>query len=349
MTLEEIARIAGVSRSTVSRVVNNDPRVSPGARARIEAVVRDRGYVPHSAARSLASRRTRIVGLLFPTAVAAIFGDPFFARLTEGAAAACNAADHQLMLLLDPGHDPAAADRLQQRVIRGRHLDGAIIASSVVEDPLFDRLDAAGFPYVLVGRHPHRRVNLVDVDNRAAARAAVAHLLGHGRRRIALVAGPPNMIASIDRAAGWADALAAAGIAPDPALVARADFTRRGGYRAMQRLLAAPEPPDAAFVASDTMASGALQALRDAGRRAPADVAVMGFDDLDESSVSLPILSTVAQPVAEMGRAAVGLLLAAIARPGRPPEERWFPTRLVLRRTCGCGGPGGDGAGPGRG
>jgi LacI family transcriptional regulator len=347
VTLEEIARLAGLSRSTVSRVVNNDRRVSAAARARVEELVRLHDFHPNSAARSLASRRTRILGLLIPNRIGAIFADPFFALLVQGMVEACNAADHNLMVLMDPSNDPAAADRLFRRVIRGRHLDGVVIASSEVDDPIVDRLAADGFPIVLVGRHPRLRVNVVDVDNRGAARAAVEHLLSHGRRRIALIAGRPTMIASIDRAAGWADALTAAGIAPEPTLIAHGDFSRPGGHRAMRALLdASPSPPDAVFVASDVMAGGALQALAEAGVAVPDRIAVMGFDGVAEGSATDPPLSTVAQPIADLGRGAVAVLLEAIAQPDRAPIERLFPTTFLPRRSCGCGlgrdrGPGG--------
>lgn len=336
MDLAAIARLAGVSRSTASRVINGDRRVSPAVRARVEAIIRAHDYHPHSAARSLASRRTRIVGLLIPNPVATIFGDPFFARLIQGAIEACNAADHSLLLLMDPSADPAVADRLYRRVIRGRHLDGVVIASSVVEDPIVERLQAAAFPFVLIGRHPERAVNVVDVDNRAAARAAVAHLLAHGCRRVGLIAGPPNMIAAIDRAAGYAEALAAAGLLVATDLVVHSEFTRGGGYRAARALLDRSPPPDALFVASDTMAAGALAALQETGRRVPADMAVFGFDDLDATDGAPSDLSTVAQPIADLGHAAVDRLLHLLAAPEQPPTTRLLPTRLVLRRSCGC-------------
>ena len=338
MTLEELAQLAGVSRSTVSRVINGDRWVSAAARARVEAVIQAHGYHPNSAARSLASRRTRIIGLLIPNQTSTLFNDPFFAHLIQGVVEACNDIDHTLMLLITPTASAAARERLYQRVTQGRQLDGIVIASSDVTDPIIDRLQADQIPFVLIGRHPHREVTFVDVNNRTAACQAVAHLLAHGYRRIGIITGLPNLISTIDRYAGYVDALIQVGIMPDPALAVGADFTRRGGYRAMQTLLSRPgAAPDAVFVISDTMASGALQALRDAGRRVPDDVAVMGFDGLDETTVSQPILSTVAQPIAELGREAVRMLLGRITAPGPgAPGQRYLPTHLVLRRSCGC-------------
>ena len=342
MNLEEVARLAGVSRSTVSRVVNGDRRVSDEVRARVQQIIDTHHYHPNAAARSLASRRTRIIGLLIPHAVSQIFRDPFFPVLVQGAVEACNETDYNLTMLMESAEDNVASDRVYDRVIRGRHVDGLVIASSVVEDPIIARLLEDRFPFVLVGRHPRHEVSFVDVDNRAAAREAVAHLLGHGYQRIAIIAGPRNMIASIDRYAGYVTALQEDGRLPDPALTVYADFTRRGGYRAMKEIIAGPRPegarlPDAVFVASDGMASGALQAIRDAGLSVPDDIAVMGFDGLEETLVSRSILSTVVQPTTEEGRGAVQALIELLDHPDRAPIQRFLPTELALRRSCGCG------------
>jgi LacI family transcriptional regulator len=337
VNLEEIARLAGVSRSTVSRVVNGDHRVSEEARQRVQTVIAATNYHPNAAARSLASRRTRMLGLLIPQGVGSIFNDPFFPRLIQGTVEACNDLDHNLTLLMDTSEDPSRADRLYQRAIRGRYLDGVVISSAIVDDPIVDRLQEAGVPYVLIGRHPRREVNFVDLDNRAAAKEAVAHLISHGYRRIGMISGSPNLIASIDRYAGYINALQEAGRLADPAVAIHSDFTRRGGYRSMKELLSARGgPPDAVFVASDTMASGALQALRDSGVSVPDDMAIMGFDGLEESTVSRPILSTVAQPIPDLGRYAVNALVELIDHPERAPLQTLLPTHLVLRRSCGC-------------
>jgi LacI family transcriptional regulator len=341
LTHEEIAQLAGVSRSTVSRVVNDDPRESPTARERVELVIKEQNYVPNAAARSLASRRTRIIGLLISPSVGVILSDPFFGVLLEGAVRAGNDSDYILTVLMETGDSPHTADRIYRRFIRGRHVDGVVILSSTVEDPIVQRLTDDRFPFVLIGRHPHHEANFVDIDNRAAAHDAVTHLLGHGYRRIGIVDGPVNLIASIDRYAGYVNALQEAGRMPDPALTVHSDFTRRGGYRAMQSILDANStPPDAMFVASDTMASGVLQALRDFGLRVPDDVAVMGFDGLDETLVSQPILSTVYQPIRDLGTQGVLALIDLLEHPEHAPIQRFLPYRLQIRRSCGCGAPG---------
>ncbi|WP_273843065.1 LacI family DNA-binding transcriptional regulator [Rubrobacter calidifluminis] len=336
MNLEDIARRAGVSRSTVSRVVNGDARVSDEVRRRVQAVIQEHGYHPNAAARSLASRRTRIFGLLIPRAVGSVFSDPFFPRLIEGAVGACNEADHNLMLLMDTTEDQRNIERLYQRVIRGRHLDGIVIASSVVDDPVVARLCEDDFPFVLVGRHPHHpEISFVDVNNREAARQAVAHLLQHGRRRIAKICGPANVIPAIDRYGGYVSALLDAGLMPDQNLVRHSDFTSSGGYRAMRSLL--PHHPDAVFCANDPMAFGALRALHEAGLRTPEDVAVIGFDGLEEGESTTPPLSTVFQDTRALGREAVRTLLDITERSRDGGGiRRLLTARLLLRRSCGC-------------
>jgi LacI family transcriptional regulator len=335
MNLEEVARLAGVSRSTVSRVVNDDSQVSESVRLRVQEIIRQHDYHPNAAARSLATRRTRILGLLIPVAAGTIFSDPFLSLLIQTTVDACNTADHHLMLLMDSADNAESSDRLYTRVIRGHHLDGLLIASSVVDDPILPRLQASDFPFVLIGRHPrYREINFVDVDNRPATARAVTHLLDHGYRRIAIINGMSNMISTIDRYAGYVTALQEAGLLPEPDLVAYGHYSQEGGYRAMQALL--PQRPDAVFAASDTMAIGALQAIRDAALRVPEDIALIGFDDISAAAYTFPPLSTVAQPVGELGREAVRLLIDRIEHPDQPSQQRWLEAQIVLRRSCGC-------------
>jgi LacI family transcriptional regulator len=337
VTLEEIARLAGVSRSTVSRVVNGDRRVSDTARSRVQDVIRDHDYHPNAAARSLASRRMRVVGLLISKSVGELFTDPFYPILIQGTADACNAANHTLTMLMDTSADGHAVDQLYGRIIRGRHVDGVVLACQTVDDPLVPRLQADDIPFVLVGRHPGAEVSFVDVDSRGAAQGAVTHLLSHGYRKIAMICGQPHLIASIDRHAGYMTALQEAAVPPEPSRVVFADFTQRGGHRAMQGLLQkGVDIPEAVFAASDALAFGAMAAIQEAGLRVPDDIAVMGFDGLDEGVHTQPSLSTVTQPVADLGREAVRMLLALIEDPDRAPMHRFLPTRLTPRRSCGC-------------
>jgi DNA-binding LacI/PurR family transcriptional regulator len=310
-TLEQVAALAGVSRATVSRVVNGSPKVSPGVRAQVERAVAKLGYVPNRAARSLVTRRADSVALVVSEPHSRFFSEPFFAGMVRGVSAALAETGVQLLLLI--AQELADRARLERYVIGG-HVDGVLLASLHGDDPLPGSLERAGVPVVLVGRPAGTApASWVDADNRGGARKAVDHLVRGGRRRIATIAGPQDMGVGLDRLDGYRDGLAAAGLAAAE-LVEAGDFTEEGGAEAMGRLLGRPGPPvDAVFAASDLMGAGALRALRAAGRRVPEDVAVVGFEDSAVARYAQPPLTTVRQPIEEMGRQATRLLLAKVA------------------------------------
>lgn len=343
MNLEDIARLAGVSRSTVSRVVNDDPRVSEAVRARVKAVIAEHNYHPNAAARSLASRRTRVVGLLIPAMASQIFSDPWFPVMIQGCMDGCQAQDLSLMLLMESETDPEAANRLIERMLSGRHLDGVVVATSLI-DPVGARLlEARRVPYVVIGRTDNPATSWVDIDNRVAAHEATAHLLSHGRIRAAMLAGPGSLRASLDRIAGFEQAVAEAGI---PATVYDADFDQRVAYDLTLELLAGPEPPDAIFAASDVMAVGVVQAARHLEVAIPDDLGVIGFDDIHPTRMAALGITSMRQPARELGHRAVDILNTRIEAPGSPPIHVELPTELVIRASCGCpyaGEPAGEG------
>ncbi|NTV65232.1 MAG: LacI family transcriptional regulator [Oscillochloris sp.] len=336
ITIEEIARLADVSRSTVSRVLNNHPSVRPQVRARVLDVMRAQDYTPNAAARSLASARSHVLGLVIPRSAAQIFTDPFFALALQGINEACVACGYFLMLSM------VTAEREEgfyEQVLRGQHLDGILMLSSDIDDPLLPRLHRDRVPLVLIGQHPYlERIVSVDVDNQAGAHTAVEHLIRLGHRRIATISGPLMMTAGLARRDGYQQALLAAGIPICPDLQVEGDFTQEGGYAAMRRLLALAERPQAVFVASDTMAFGAMRALSEAGLRAPGDLALIGFDDLPAAAYSSPPLTTVHQPIGELGAGAVRILINLIETPESPPPQiSLLQAKLVVRASCGAG------------
>src|SRR5918999_6556480 len=234
-TLENVARIAGVSRATASRVVNGSPRVSADAKRAVDKAVRRLGYQPNRAARSLVTRRTDSIALVIPEPTSKLFGDPFFPRLLRGVSETLAARDLQLVLVMPQSADDEAR---AERYLVGGHVDGALLVSLHGSDPLPARLAARGVPTVVGGRPDGDAVvSYVDVDNVDGARRAVQHLLSRGRRRIATIAGPQDMVAGRDRRAGYRAALTAAGISPEPALQEEGDFTQEAGARAMRALL----------------------------------------------------------------------------------------------------------------
>lgn len=331
MNLEQIAKLTGVSRSTVSRVINRDPNVSEVTREKVLQVVRRVNYTPNIAARSLAAGRTYVLGLVIPMGVAALFSDPYFPILIQSVSAACNAHEYSVMLWLA---EPEYERRQIRQIVHSGLIDGVIVSSMLLNDSLVQALVDSHLPFMLVGRHPtNAHVHYVDADNVGGAHEAVTHLLRLGRTRIAIITGPQNMIAGADRLAGYKAALHDRGLALDPDLIVEGDFTEAGGYRALQQLL--PSRPDAVFAASDMMAIGALRALREAGQRVPEDVPVVGFDDLPQAARVDPPLTTVRQPTYRLGTMTVDSLLDLIAYPDSAPRRIVLPTELVVRASCG--------------
>ncbi|HEX9991066.1 MAG TPA: LacI family DNA-binding transcriptional regulator [Chloroflexia bacterium] len=330
-TLEQIAEQAGVSRSTVSRVMNDHPSVDDDTRARVLSVAERLNYQPNMAARSLAAGRTRILGLVIPMGVSALFTDPYFPLLIQGISSACSANDHSVMLWIA---EPEYERRTIRQALQGGMIDGVILASALMDDPMLEALRKRGLPFILVGRHPSDdHLSYVDVDNKSAARDMVSYLIRLGYERVATITGPKNMIAGADRLQGYLTALKERRVATNADLIVEADFTEEGGYIAMQHLL--PFAPDAVFAASDAMALGALRALRDAGKRVPDDVAVTGFDDVPFAARTDPPLTTVRQPIQPMGALAAETLINMISHPDGQPHRVLLPTELIIRASCG--------------
>ena len=328
VTLEHVASAARVSRATASRVVNGDRRVGDHARTAVEAAIRDLGYVPNQAARSLVTRRSHSVAVVIPEPTTQLFGDPFFPRILRGISDGLSEAGLQLVLLMPQG--PTDVLRVE-RFVEGGHADGVMLLSLHGSHELPERLRQHGIPLVVGGRPPGGDMVYVDVDNRDGAGRAVDHLLQLNRRRIATIAGPQDMAAGSDRLEGYRARISAAGISHDEGLVEISDFSLGGGRAAMERLLAREPSIDAVFVASDLMAVGAVTALTAAGRRIPDDVAVVGYDDSQLALTTEPNLSSVQQPIEEMGREIVRLLLEEIRTPGVPARHVVLGTRLVVR------------------
>jgi DNA-binding LacI/PurR family transcriptional regulator len=331
VTLEQVARVAGVSRATVSRVVNGNTKVASDVRRTVERAVERLGYVPNPAARSLVTRKSQSIGLVIAEPAGRLFEDPFFPRLLRGIGAALSSRELQLVLLMpQSSHEESRAERY----LTAGHVDGALLASLHGNDPLPAAVARRGIPVVVGGRTPRGvPVSPVDVDNVRGARSAVEHLVAGGRRAIATISGPSDMPAGFDRLAGYRQALDAAGRERDPRLEGVGDFTRSGGADAMRQILADRPDIDALFAASDLMAAGAIQVLRAAGRRIPDDIAIVGFDDSSIAEVADPPLSSVRQPIEEMGAEMVRLLLEHAAHPGAVPRTVILATQLVRRRS----------------
>ncbi len=328
LTLEDIAKISGVSRSTVSRVINHDRRVSPQTRENVLRVVGECNYFPNLAARGLASGHTNVLGVIIPAGVPSLFTDPYFPILLQGVSIACNKQDYSVMLSLS---DAEYEKRLVGRIIQNHLVDGVIVASTLLSDPIQNTLLDSDLPFVMIGRQPNLAANFIDVDNTQGVRVGMEYLIEQGYTRIAHITGPLNQMAGLDRLQGYKDALLTAGREVDPNLVAEGNFTEVGGYLGMKTLL--PFKPDAVFAASDVTAIGAMRYLNEVGLHVPTDIGMIGFDDIPASSTSTPPLTTVRQPIHGMGEAAANLLIEVIENSYKEFKRITLPTELVVRNS----------------
>lgn len=329
-TLEAVAAEAGVSRSTVSRVVNGSNQVRADVVEIVQAAIERLNYVPNRAARSLANSQTMAIALVIPEDTSRFFGDPYFASVVQGLARGLESSDYVLNLQL------ASQSKPSQKTIRyltGGNVDGAFVVSHHSGDHFLADLGSS-LPVVFGGR-PLRVGSppsyYVDVDNNAAAAMGTQYLIDRGRTRIATIAGPADMPAGIDRTAGWSSALAAAGLTAER--IVHGDFSQASGAQGMRELLRRHPDLDAVFVASDLMATGATSVLREEGRSVPGDVAVVGFDDSPAAVSGVIQLTTVHQPSESQGKKMAEMMLALL-RGETIERECIMPTHMVVRDSA---------------
>lgn len=330
ITIEEIAKLSKVSRSTVSRVINGDLNVKEETRQRVLQVIESVNFQPNLAARSLAAGRTEVIGLVIPAGISAIFTDPWFPQVVKGISSECNIHGYSVMLWIA---EPEFERQMITRILHSGLLDGVIVSSMVIDDPIVQSLYESKMPFVLIGRHPTLDIRYIDIDNIAGGFKATMHLIRLGNRRIATISGPQNLIAGYDRFLGYKQALEENNFPEDPRLIVEGDFSEASGYEKCQKLI--PHKPDAIFIANDTMAMGAFRALRDAGLNVPEDVAIVGFDDIPHASSTPVPLTSIRQPIQQMGAAAVNALIDTILYPESQHQNTILPTELVVRKSCG--------------
>ncbi|HEX8094830.1 LacI family DNA-binding transcriptional regulator [Jatrophihabitans sp.] len=331
-TLEEVAARAGVSRATASRVLRGASNVSEQARTAVLTAAEDISYAPNRAARSLVTGRSDSVAFLVAETEDRLFSDPFFLGMLRAAQTVIAAAGLQLVFTVASTADE---HRRFLHYAAGGHVDGVLVLSLHGRDQLPEELESHSVPAVLSGRPlvGGDHLYFVDSDNAGGARMATDYLLTAGRRRIATITGPLDMCAGQDRLAGYRAALKTAGRRFDSSLVGHGQFSITSGQHAMTELLAAHPDIDAVFAASDLTAIGAMRAIEAAGRRIFDDVAVVGFDDIGDAELAHPALTTIRQPITDMGRAMATRLLQRIT--GEPaPLRTVLPVELIRRLTA---------------
>jgi len=327
-TLEAVAAMAGVSRATVSRVVNGSTKVAPDVIENVTKAIADLNYVPNRAARSLASRRTQVIALVVPESTAKVFADPFFASIVQGVALHLSDTEYTLNMVISSELNPDKT----RRYLMGGNVDGALVVSHHSGDHSYAQLGNS-LPIVFGGRpvsDAEHASYFVDVDNIAGAAGATEHLISRGRRNIALITGPQDMPAGLDRLTGWRTAMDAHGL--DTSLIEFGDFSPVSGMEAMRRLLASGRPIDGLFATNDQMAAGAYSAILETGRTIPGDIAVVGYDDDYFGLTATPPLTTVHQPSIGLGETMARVLVKRIA--GEPVDRvTLLPTELVVRQS----------------
>lgn len=328
-TINDVASRAGVSRQTVSRVINDKPEVSPSTRARVQSVIDELGYQPHAVARSLVTGRTYTLGCISPNLI-----DYTFACIIEGAQAEARRQGYLVLTGSAPEVDDV--EHLVDEMLR-RQVDGLLVLNPHMDGrhrffpPLAEEgLAVAYLKNTLKGN----KISSVCCDNRQGGYQATRYLIELGHRSIATVLGPDNEECTHDRLDGYRRALSEADLAVDPELVVSGDWTATSGFDAVEQLLAAGEPPTAIFAQNDRMAVGAIRALREAGLEVPEKVSVIGFDDIPLASYFDPPLSTVRQPMEESGKLAARMLIKTVQDSSRPPEQVFTESRLIKRRSC---------------
>ncbi|MEO3810494.1 LacI family DNA-binding transcriptional regulator [Sphaerisporangium sp. B11E5] len=328
-TIHDVAAVAGVSRGTVSRLLNGDKYVSTSAKVAIERAIAETGYVVNRNARSLVTQRTGSVVMVLSEPQEKLFEDPNFSVLLRTATRRLAERDVSLVLMI--AADDSDRDRVV-RYVRGGHADGVLLISTHAGDPLPDRLSDIPVMAVAQGAVLGREnvIPYAAADDREGARQMTRYLAGQGRRRIATITGPLDTPGGALRLAGFCDVL---GRRAAKRLIEHGDYTQLGGESAMARLLERAPDIDAVFVGSDLMAAGALSTLRAAGRRVPDDVAVAGFDDSAVAMTTHPPLTTIRQPLARVAEETVGLLLGLIDG-AEYTGPVILPTELVVRESA---------------
>ena len=334
VTSEDVAKHAGVSRTTVSLVLNDvhNIKISPETRQRVFDSAAELGYVPNAMAQALVNRRTQAIGLVFTRQPHHIATDSFLPQVLDGMLEVVRANNLRMLIdIVEPEHQEQAYHEL----VRAKRIDGIVFSGPRVDDVALINLEKEGFPTVLMGQLPGSNFYSVDIDNRVAARQAVEYLISLGHRQIACITNAPfSYSASADRLLGYREALEQAGIPFNESLVRFGDFEPESGYTQMSSLLSSRIPFTAGFIASDAVLIGANAALREHGLRIPADISLVGFDDIAWSQYVDPPLTTVRLPAQAIGKQACTMLMQILSGQVIQEKNIVLPTELIIRRSC---------------
>ncbi|KPV43319.1 LacI family DNA-binding transcriptional regulator [Alicyclobacillus ferrooxydans] len=331
-TIKDVAAQAGVSPSTVSRVLADSPRISQETKERVRQVLNQLDYHPNAFARSLVTNVAGAIGVLIPPGTE-FFQNPFFSEMMSGVAEVARSQGYDIVLSTSASDEMKVLDRM----IRGRRVDGILLLRSRTKDPAIQTVIDQRFPAVLLGRPPaDQPISCVNNDNVKAAYEATNHLIRIGHRKIGFLGGDTAYVVTADRLKGYRQALLDHGMEPDERLEVFSYLVEHGGYLGMMRLLAASARPTAVLASDDVLAFGAMRAAGELGYQLPDDMAIVGFNDIRLAELANPALTSVRVNMHDLGVAACELLVERIQKPASLPTERLVPTELVVRNSCGA-------------
>jgi DNA-binding LacI/PurR family transcriptional regulator len=335
VTLKDVAQLAGVSTGIASMALSDDPRVASATKENVRRAAEKLDYIPNMVGRALRGKRLGAIAVVIPQSSQHVFSHPYFIEVLKGVTDVANA--HNLTLILSTSSENQEEDAYM-KILRSRRADGVIVAAAAIADPNIARLASSGYPVVFLGRDRHdERVISVAVDDIGGAVQAINHLIEvHRLRAIAHITGPLGHRSAADKVEGYRLALGRHGLPFNERLVVEGDYSQRSGARACQELLDGGEPVEAIFAANDEMALGALQVIEERGLRVPQDIALVGYDDISLAAVVRPSLTTIHQPMEEVGRRAAARLIELLEEKAAEPRQVDLPTELVVRKSCGC-------------
>ncbi|MFD0590048.1 LacI family DNA-binding transcriptional regulator [Paenibacillus sp. GCM10027627] len=332
VTIKDIAKAAGVSPSTVSRVVSNHPRISKATTLKVKKIMDEMGYHPNVMAKSLVSKTTRTLAIMLPRPAEELFQDFFFGELLRGILTQSTRAGYDM--LLATATSPHDENETISRLVFGRRVDGIILLSARMNDPLIDLLDKHRFPTVLIGRSDgHENILSVDNNNEQAAYDATSHLIVQGHERIGFVSGLPGLTVSHDRMEGYRRAMKDAGIAIKPEWIVEGELLQQSGYRAMSMMMSFPERPSGLVVIDDVVGFGVLRALSELGYSVPEDLSLVSFNNIALSELATPPISSIDIGTYQLGYTASQLLIKRIMEEDIHQNRMVIPHRLIVRES----------------
>lgn len=333
-TIRDVARLAGVAPSTASMALSSHPEIAEATRQAVQDAAAKLRYTPNHAARSLRGNLQRAIGVVIPHSSAHVFSHPYFMDLLGGITDVAN--DHDFIVALSTAREEDEGEGAYVKMLRAQRVDGIILASAALFDQHVMELAVSGYPFVFLGRYPlNPGITAVGIDDVAGADMLTTHLLAHGYRSIAHLSGPLHHLSAADRRDGYRAALARVGIPARDDFLIEGDYSEESGRQTALRLLELPDLPQAVFAGNDEMAFGALNVFRDRGLRVPDDIALVGFDDLAIARVMTPALTTVHQPIRQLGAAAADRLIALAQGQQLLERQAILPVTLSIRESCG--------------